>query len=273
MKNEEVEKSIITSFRKDIWAKFVKAIKDYDLIKEGDKIAICMSGGKDSTLLAKCFQELKKHGTDNFEVEFLCMNPGYNEANKNRIIENAKLLKIPITMFETDIYDRVYNITDRPCYLCARMRRGYLYENAKKLGCNKIALGHHFDDVIETILMGMLYGGQYQTMMPKLKSTSHPGMELIRPLYLVREDDVISWKNKNELEFIKCGCRFTDVCSPDGKKPSSSKRAATKRLLEQLRIEDKSVDMNIFRSSENVNIDTILGYKKNGERHNFLDNY
>ena len=270
-KFEEVEKSIITSFRKHIWAKFVKAIKDYDMIKDGDKIAVCISGGKDSSLLAKCFQELKKHGTDNFELEFLCMNPGYNEENKNRIIENAKILNIPIHIFETDIYDRVYTITDRPCYLCARMRRGYLYENAKKMGCNKIALGHHFDDVIET--MGMLYGGQYQTMMPKLKSTSHPEMELIRPLYLVREGDIINWKKKNELEFIKCGCRFTEVCWSDGKNSSSSKRAATKRLLEYLRNENKSIDMNIFRSSQNVNIDTVLGYKQNGERHYFLEEY
>lgn len=269
-KNEEVEKSIITTFRKDIWAKFIKAIKDYDMIQDGDQIAVCMSGGKDSFLLAKCFQELKKHGTDNFELKFLCMNPGYNDFNKNKIIKNAKNLNIPIDIFETDIFDRVYTITSRPCYLCARMRRGYLYENAKKLGCNKIALGHHFDDVIETILMGVLYAGQYQTMMPKLKSTSHPGMELIRPLYFVRENSVINWAKKNELDFIKCACRFTENCTID---EANSKRQETKNLLKQLREKDKTIDMNLFKSSENINIDTVLGYKKDGKRYNFLDNY
>jgi len=269
---EEIERSIITVYRKNIWAKFIKAIKEYDMIQSGDKIAVCISGGKDSFLLAKCFQELKKHGTDNFEVEFLVMNPGYSTENKKKVIENAKILNIPITMFETDIYDRVYAITDRPCYLCARMRRGYLYENAKKLGCNKIALGHHFDDVIETVVMGMLYGGQFQAMMPKLKSTSHIGMELIRPLYLIRENDVISWKNKNNLEFIKSACRFTQNCTLDDKE-NASKRAETKRLLNSLRNQDKSIDMNIFRSMQNVNVDNVLGYKKNGNRHYFLDEY
>ena len=271
--NQEVEKSIITNFRKDIWAKFVKAIKEYEMIKDGDKIAVCMSGGKDSSLLAKCFQELKRHGEDNFEVKFLCMNPGYNDENKNIIMKNADNLSIPLQIFETDIFERVYNITDKPCYLCARMRRGYLYENAKKIGCNKIALGHHFDDVIETILMGMLYGGQYQTMMPKLKSTSHPGMELIRPLYLVREDDIISWKNKNELEFIKCGCKFTEIKNLQNKKENDSKRIETKKLLQMLRKMDKSIDMNIFKSSQNVNLETVLGYKQNGKRFDFLELY
>ena len=265
-----IEKSIITSFRKDIWAKFVKAITEYDMIQDGDKIAVCISGGKDSFLLAKCFQELKKHGKDNFDLEYLVMNPGYNEKNKSKIIENSKILNVPITMFETDIFNRVATITDRPCYLCARMRRGYLYENAKKLGCNKIALGHHFDDVIETVLMGMLYSGQFQTMMPKLKSTSHPGMELIRPLYYVREHDIISWAKKNELDFIKCACRFTENME---KHEEKSKRYQTKQFLKMLREKDKTIDMNIFNSTQNVNLDTILGYKKDGERIDNLNEY
>ena len=269
-KNQEIEKSIITIFRKQIWAKFVKAIKDYNMIQNGDKIAVCISGGKDSFLLAKCFQELKRHGDDNFELEFITMNPGYNDENLSKIKKNSKILNIPLNVFKTDIFERVYKITNKPCYLCARMRRGYLYEYAKKLGCNKIALGHHFDDVIETILMGILYGGQYQTMMPKLKSTSHPGMELIRPLYFIREYDVISWEKKNEIEFIKCGCK---IASNALKNLESSKREETKKILKELRKLDKTIDMNIFRSSENVNIDTVLEYKKNGERINFLDNY
>ena len=269
-KLKEIEKSIITNYRKQIWAKFVKAIKDYDMIESGDKIAVCISGGKDSFLLAKCFQELKKHGTDNFEVVFISMNPGYNEENKNKIVQNSKILDIPINIFETDIFERVYNITSKPCYLCARMRRGYLYEYAKKLGCNKIALGHHFDDVIETILMGILYAGQYQTMMPKLKSTSHPGMELIRPLYFIREDDIISWEKKNGLGFIKCGCKIASNNLNDEK---TSKRQETKKLLKVLREQDDTIDLNIFRSSENVNLDTVLEYKKNGKRINFLEEY
>ena len=269
-KKQEIEKSIITIFRKQIWAKFVRAIKDYNMIQDGDKIAICISGGKDSFLLAKCFQELKKNGEDNFELEFICMNPGFNKENFNKIIENSKILNVPINIFETDIFERVYNISKKPCYLCARMRRGYLYEYAKKIGYNKIALGHHFDDVIETILMGILYGGQYQTMMPKLKSTSHPGMELIRPLYFIREDDVILWEKKNEIEFIKCGCK---IAANAINNLESSKREETKKILKELRKLDKTIDMNIFRSSENVNIDTVLEYKKNGERINFLDNY
>lgn len=269
-KTQIIEKSIITTFRKTIWAKFIKAISEYDMIQDGDKIAVCISGGKDSFLLAKCFQELKRHGKDNFELVFLVMNPGYSNQNKNIILKNSKILDIPINMFETDIFERVYNIADRPCYLCARMRRGYLYENAKRLGCNKIALGHHFDDVIETVLMGMLYGGQYQAMMPKLKSTSHPGMELIRPLYLVRENDIISWANKNELDFIKCACNFTKISQNN---EENSKRQETKKLLKMLREKDKNIDMNIFRSMENVNVGNVLKYKIDGKRYNFLDNY
>ena len=272
-KHKEVERSIITTYRSKIWAKFIKAIKDYDMIQDGDKIAVCMSGGKDSMLLAKCFQELKAHGKDNFELEFLCMNPGYNEENKEVIIQNSKTLNVPITMFETDIFDRVERIGDHACYLCARMRRGYLYEKAKELGCNKIALGHHFDDVIETTLMGMFYGGQFQTMMPKVKSTSHPGMELIRPLYLVKEADIISWRDKNELKFINCACRFTENCAITENGEPGSKREEIKRLIKELKEINPTVDKNIFQSLHNVNLETIISYKKGKEEHEFLENY
>ena len=251
-KYQEVERSIITNYRKRIWTKLIKSIQEFDMIQDGDKIAVCLSGGKDSMLLAKCFQELQKHGKMNFEVIFLSMNPGYNEINKQKIISNAKLLNIPLTIFETNIFEAVENIQDHPCYVCARMRRGYLYEKAKELGCNKIALGHHFDDVIETILMGMLYGAQMQTMMPKVKSTSHPGMELIRPLYYVKEADIISWKQRHNLEFIQCACKIT----------------------ERSEVYD-NVDMNIFRSAQNVNLDTIISYRsqRTGETHHFLEDY
>lgn len=268
---KEIERTIITNYRKKIWNKFVKGIKEYEMIKPGDKIAVCMSGGKDSMLLAKCMQELQRHGDMNFELVFLCMNPGYNEKNKEKILSNAEILNIPIHMFETDIFERVERIEDHPCYLCARMRRGYLYNNAKELGCNKIALGHHFDDVIETILMGMLYGAQMQTMMPKLHSTFHPGMELIRPLYYVKEADIISWMNKNELEFIKCACRITAKNSCDSEE--GSKREEVKRLIRELREKNKYIDTNILRSSQNVNLDTIISYRRKDEFHHFLDNY
>ena len=267
---QEIEKSIITKYRGKIWGKFVKAIKQYEMIQPGDKIAVCISGGKDSALLAKCFQELKKHGEDNFDLEFIVMNPGYNEINKQKIIENCNLLDIPITIFETDIFSRVVKIEDRPCYICARMRRGYLYRKAKELGCNKIALGHHFDDVIETILMGMFYGAQFQTMMPKLHSTSHPGMELIRPLYLVKEADIISWKNRNNLDFIQCACKFTEDYEY-GKR--DSKREEIKKLISNLRKQYSNIDMNIFKSTENVNLDTIISYKKSDEVHHFLEKF
>jgi tRNA(Ile)-lysidine synthase TilS/MesJ len=270
---EEIERSIITSYRKKIWTKFIKGINEYDMIQDGDKIAVCMSGGKDSMLMAKCFQELQRHGKMNFEVVFLVMNPGYNEINKQKIISNAKLLNIPITMFETNIFDAVAKIDDHPCYVCARMRRGYLYNKAKELGCNKIALGHHFDDVIETILMGMLYGAQMQTMMPKLHSTFHPGMELIRPLYFVKEADIISWKEKNDLEFIQCACRFTEHCTMCDNGGGGSKREEMKKLIKKLRQQYKNVDMNIFRSAQNVNLDTLISYRKDGKTYDFLDNY
>ena len=270
---EEIEKTIIKNYRKDIWSKFVKAICGYDMIQENDKIAVCISGGKDSSLMAKCFQELKRHRKKNFELEFIVMNPGYNEINKQKIVENSKILNIPIKMFETDIFNRVVNIEDSPCYICARMRRGYLYEEAKRLGCNKIALGHHFNDVIETILMGMFYGSQIQTMMPKLKSTSHPGMELIRPLYLVKEDDIIKWAEKNNLEFIRCACRFTEnytnIENADGK----SKRELMKKLIKELKKDYENIDINIFNSVQNINLTTIISYQKGDEKHHFLDDY
>ena len=267
---KEIERSIITNFRKDIWGKFVKGVKEYKMINKGDKIAVCISGGKDSMLLAKCMQEIKRHGDMDFDLVFLCMNPGYNEKNKQKILDNSRILNIPLTMFETDIFERVANIEDHPCYLCARMRRGYLYEKAKELGCNKIALGHHFNDVIETILMGMFYGAQIQTMMPKVKSTSHPGMELIRPLYYVREDDIINWKNKNNLDFIKCACKFTEGYE---KGNMESKREEMKELIKSLKKTYKNIDINIFRSVQNVNLDTIISYYQKDEVHHFLERY
>ena len=269
----EIERTIITSYRKRIWSKFTKGITDYDMIQDGDKIAVCISGGKDSMLMAKCFQELRKHGKQNFEVIYMCMNPGYNEVNRQKILDNSKLLNIPLNMFETDIFDRVVNIEENPCYLCARMRRGYLYEKAKEFGCNKIALGHHFDDVIETVLMGMFYGAQMQTMMPKVKSTSHPGMELIRPLYLVKEADIISWKDRNGLDFIRCACRFTENTTIYADKSSNSKREEMKELIKHLRSVYSNIDMNIYQSTQNVNLDTLISYIKDGEVHHFLDNY
>ena len=268
---EEIEQTITKRYRKEIWKKFVKGISEYEMIKEGDKIAVCISGGKDSMLMAKCFQELKKHRKMNFDLVFIVMNPGYNEINKQKIIYNSELLNIPIKMFETDIFNRVVNIDNNPCYLCARMRRGYLYEEAKKYGCNKIALGHHFDDVIETILMGMLYGAQMQTMMPKLHSTFHAGMELIRPLYFVKEADIISWKNKNELEFIKCACKIAEKNSCESEE--GSKREEVKRLIKELRQKNKYIDTNIFRSAQNVNLDTIISYRRGDEVNHFLDKY
>jgi len=272
-KSVQVERSIITTYRKKIWNKFIQGITEYDMIKDGDKIAVCMSGGKDSMLLAKCFQELQKHGKKNFEVVYLCMNPGYNEVNKQRIISNCELLNIPVTMFETKIFDAVDTIDDHPCYVCARMRRGHLYKKAQALGCNKIALGHHFDDVIETILMGMFYGSQVQTMMPKLYSTFHAGMELIRPLYFVKEADILAWKEKNHLEFIQCACKVTEKKGLTSQEAVSSKREEMKKLIKDLRKIYKNIDINIFRSVQNVNLDTIISYRRGDEVHHFLDDY
>mgnify|MGYP000153363065 FL=1 len=269
----EVEKSLRKKFRKEIWSKFTKAVNTYELVKPGDKIAVCISGGKDSMLMAKCFQELKLHDKFDFDVKFLVMDPGYSPRNRQVIEENARILNIPITVFESDIFESVYNIEKSPCYLCARMRRGHLYAYAKELGCNKIALGHHYDDVIETILMGMLYGAQVQTMMPKLHSTNFEGMELIRPLYLVREDDIKAWRDYNGLNFIQCACKFTDTCTTCNNEENQSKRVEIKELIKKLKQVNPHVESNIFRSVENVNIDTVVAYKQNGVKHNFLDEY
>ncbi|EGG81916.1 hypothetical protein HMPREF0992_02015 [Lachnospiraceae bacterium 6_1_63FAA] len=270
----EIEKSIRKKFHKTIFSRFTKAINEYELVKEGDKIAVCISGGKDSMLMAKLFQELQKHRKVNFDVVFLVMDPGYNETNRKVIEENARLLNIPITIFETNIFETVYEIEKSPCYLCARMRRGYLYSKAKELGCNKIALGHHYDDVIETILMGMLYGAQIQTMMPKLHSTNFEAMELIRPMYLIREDDIKHWRDYNDLHFIQCACRFTDTCTTcreDGS--TGSKRMEIKGLIKELKEINPFIEGNIFKSVENVNLSTVIAYKENGIKHHFLENY
>ena len=270
----EIEKSIRKKFHKVLFSRFAKAINEYDMIQENDKIAVCISGGKDSMLMAKLFQELKRHNKFPFELVFLVMDPGYSEANRKIIENNAKLMDIPITIFESQIFDAVYDIEDSPCYLCARMRRGYLYSHAKELGCNKIALGHHYDDVIETILMGMLYGGQVQTMMPKLHSTNFEGMELIRPMYLIREDDIKRWRDYNDLHFIQCACRFTDTCTTcrtDGRSPS--KRMEIKNLIASLKQTNPFIEGNIFKSVENVNLRTIIAYKEDGVKHHFLEHY
>lgn len=271
--SKRVEQSLQKKFLKKIWAAFTKAVKQYELVKENDRIAVCISGGKDSMLMAKLFQELHRHSDFPFEVKFIVMDPGYSTANRNVIEENARKLKIPIEIFESDIFDSVYNIEKSPCYLCARMRRGHLYNYAKSLGCNKIALGHHYDDVIETILMGMLYGAQIQTMMPKLHSTNFEGMELIRPLYLVREDDIKAWRDYNGLHFIQCACKFTDTCTTCNNEENRSKRVEIKQLIAKLKQTNPEVEKHIFKSVENVNIDTVIAWKKGGEKHHFLDSY
>lgn len=270
---EGVERSLQKKFRKTIWTRFTRAIKTYELIKEGDRIAVCMSGGKDSMLMAKLFQELQKYSEIPFTVKFLVMDPGYSAANRMVIEENARKLKIPIEIVESDIFDSVYKIEKSPCYLCARMRRGHLYHFAKELGCNKIALGHHYDDVIETILMGMLYGAQIQTMMPKLHSTNFEGMELIRPLYLVREEEIKKWRDYNHLHFIQCACKFTDTCTTCNTQENKSKRLEVKELIAQMKTCNPEVEKHIFKSVENVNLDTLIAYKKNGVKHHFLDDY
>ena len=272
-KAKEVEQSLRKKFKKKIWSKFTKAINTYELVKPGDKIAVCISGGKDSMLMAKCFQELKVHNKFDFEVKFLVMDPGYSPENRKVIEDNAKKLNIPITIFESDIFESVFNVEKSPCYLCARMRRGHLYHFAKDMGCNKIALGHHYDDVIETILMGMLYSGQIQTMMPKLHSTNFEGMELIRPLYLVREDDIKAWRDYNDLHFIQCAFKFTDTCTTCNNEENQSKRIEIKNLISELKKTNRFVEGNIFKSVENVNLNTIVAYKKDGVKHNFLDTY
>lgn len=268
----DIEQSIRKKFKKSIWCKFTKAVREYELVKEGDKIAVCISGGKDSMLMAKLFQELQRHNRFPFEVTFLVMDPGYSKENRQIIENNAKKLHIPLTIFESDIFEAVLYVEKSPCYLCARMRRGHLYAKAKELGCNKIALGHHYDDVIETILMGMLYGAQVQTMMPKLHSTNFEGMELIRPLYLVREDDIKKWRDYNDLHFLQCACKFTETCSIEGG-DSSSKRMEIKHLIRDLKKTNPFVEGNIFKSVENVNLSTVIAYKQDGVKHHFLESY
>ena len=270
----DIEQSLRKKFKKSIWSKFTKAVRDYELVQEGDRIAVCISGGKDSMLMAKLFQELQRHHKVEFELVFLVMDPGYSAANRQIIENNAKKLGIPITIFESDIFDAVFEIEKSPCYLCARMRRGHLYHQAKQLGCNKIALGHHYDDVIETILMGMLYGAQMQTMMPKLHSTNFEGMELIRPLYLVREDDIKKWCDYNNLYFLQCACKFTETCSScQDNGQNNSKRLEVKNLIREMKKTNPYVEGNIFKSVENVNLSTIIAYKKDGVKHHFLETY
>lgn len=271
-RTRDIERSIIKRFRKEIWRPFVKALNEYQMIQEGDRIAVCISGGKDSMLLAKCMQEILRHGKMQFGLEFLVMDPGYRPENRSLIEENAGLLGIPVHIFQSDIFQVVSDVEDSPCYLCARMRRGNLYANAKELGCNKIALGHHFDDVIETILMSMLYGAQVNTMMPKLHSTNFPGMELIRPLYLVKEADILAWKEYNHLRFLQCACRFTEE-SERNRNEELSKRKEMKRLISGFRKINPYIDTNIFKSVGNVNLDACIGYVQNGVRHHFLETY
>jgi tRNA(Ile)-lysidine synthase TilS/MesJ/rhodanese-related sulfurtransferase len=271
-RRKQIERSLIKKFRKPIWRKFTRAITEYELVQEGDKIAVCISGGKDSMLMAKLFQELQKHGKVHFELVFLVMNPGYNEDNWKIIQDNAKLLGIPLTVFESDIFNIVAEVDKNPCYLCARMRRGYLYSHAKELGCNKIALGHHFDDMIETVLMGMLYSGKIETMMPKLHSTNFEGMELIRPLYMIKEEDIKAWRDYSQLYFIQCACRFTENCATCGG-GRGSKRDEMKELVAQFRKTSDVIEWNIFKSVHNINLRTVIGYHKDGENYNFLDDY
>ena len=273
-KYKEIERSIITKFRKEIWSKFVKAVQDYELINENDKVMVCISGGKDSFLLAKLIEELKKHGKVKFDAIYVTMNPGYNEENKNKILENAKKLNIDLKMFETNIFDSVASLTEgNPCYLCARMRRGHLYNYAKENGCNKIALGHHFDDVIETTLLSLFYGAEIKTMMPKLKSENFEGLELIRPMFYIKEQNIKAWAKYNKLDFINCACRFTESCAinDDG----TSKRLEMKKLIDKFRKDNKVIDIdhNIFTALTNVNLNCVIGYKKDGEKHSFLDDY
>ena len=269
---KEIERSIIKRFRKEIWSKFVKAVKEYQLINENDKIMVCISGGKDSFLMAKCIQELERHSDVKFEAKYVVMDPGYNKKNREYIIENAKKLNIPITIFESNIFEVVSSVGDSPCYLCARMRRGYLYSKAQELGCNKISLGHHFNDVIETTLLSMFYGSEIKTMLPKLHSENFPGLELIRPLYLIREKDILAWRDYNNLAFLNCACKFTELTSSI-EKENISKRKEIKKLIASLKEVNPNIDNNIFNSINNINLNTVLGYKKDGVKYSFLDDY
>ncbi len=272
-KHIEVERSIYKKYRKNIWKRFIAGINEYEMIKPGDCIAVCISGGKDSMLLAKCIQYLQKHSDFPFEAKYLVLDPGYSEENRERIINNAALLNIPVNVFDADIFNYVDEVEKSPCYMCARMRRGYLYKYAKSLGCNKIALGHHFDDVIETVLLSMIYGAEIKTMMPKLHSTNFEGMELIRPLYMVREADIIAWARYNDLHFLQCACHFTKKNEEHSEEEMTSKRKEMKELISHFRKINSNIEMNIFRSVHNVNLETVIGYHKGDFKYNFLDDY
>ncbi len=273
-KHIEVERSIIKKYRKEIWKRFIAGINEYEMIKPGDRIAVCISGGKDSMLLAKCIQHLQKHSDFPFEAKYLVLDPGYSPENRQQIINNAKMLDIPIEIFEANIFGYVVDVEDSPCYLCARMRRGHLYKNAQKMGCNKIALGHHFDDAIETILLSMIYGAEIKTMMPKLHSTNFKGMELIRPLYMVREADIKAWTRYNNLTFLQCACKFTEASeNSQSDKELLSKRKEMKELISSFRKINSNIEMNIFRSVHNINLETVIGYRKGDHKYNFLDDY
>jgi len=267
---KEIERSIITKYRKDIWSKFIKAVQEYELINENDKVMVCISGGKDSYLLAKCIQELERHGKVKFSAKYVVMDPGYRDVNRKLIEDNAKGLNVPIEIFESDIFSIVEKTDRSPCYLCARMRRGFLYSRAKELGCNKIVLGHHFDDVIETTLLSMFYGSEIKTMMPKLHSDNFPGLELIRPLVLVKEESIISWAKYNELKFINCACKFTEDVSLE---KEESKRIEMKNLIKELKKNNPRVDQNIYKALDNVNMNCIIGWTKNGDKHSFIEDY
>ena len=267
------ERSIIKKYRRELWKPFIAAVKRYELISPGDKIAVCISGGKDSMLMAKLLQELQRHTEHPFELVFLVMDPGYNPANRQKIIDNAALLDIPITIFDSDIFDVANNVEQNPCYLCARMRRGFLYAKAQELGCNKIALGHHFSDVIETTVMGMFYGAQIQAMVPKLRSKNFPGMELIRPMYCIHEDHVIAWCRYNGLEFIRCACRFTELCAENDNKDGKSKRQEIKELIRELKKINPTIEKSIFAAIHDVQLDTMVGYKYRGKEHLFTEMY
>lgn len=270
--SQKIERSIVKTYHVDIWSNFVKAVKTYELIQDGDRIAVCISGGKDSFLLAKLLQELKRHKKVNFELKFISMDPGYSPINRRLIEENAKKMEIPVEIFESDIFDIVTDVEKNPCYLCARMRRGHLYAKAKEIGCNKIALGHHFDDAIETVLLGMFYAGKYETMMPKLHSTNFEGMELIRPMYMVKEEHIRAWVTYNNLRFLQCACKFREMAEACDKE-ETSKRREIKKLIGELSKINPSLGANIFRSMENVNLDTVIGYKRKGVKHSFLEKY
>lgn len=272
-KHIEVERSIYKKYRKNIWKRFIAGINEYEMIKPGDCIAVCISGGKDSMLLAKCIEHLQKHSDFPFEAKYLVLDPGYSDENRKRIIDNAKLLNLPIEIFDAGIFNYVDEVESSPCYMCARMRRGYLYKYAKSLGCNKIALGHHFDDVIETILLSMIYGAEIKTMMPKLHSANFEGMELIRPLYMVREADIIAWARYNDLHFLQCACHFTRKNEETSEEEMTSKRKEMKELISSFRKINSNIEMNIFRSVHNVNLETVIGYRKGEYRYNFLDDY